>query len=68
MDNKFWALVYALNGFSALCGFCVVFSVLLFAIKEPFVIERVSLRLQTGISLIDLLKHVLFYFVIHGDV
>ncbi|KAJ9081354.1 hypothetical protein DSO57_1015637 [Entomophthora muscae] len=67
IDSNSLAAILGLNAISGTCGLLVVLMVFGFAKKQHAIVQRVSLRLQTGIAFIDFIKHFLFFLSHKGD-
>ncbi|KAJ9085391.1 hypothetical protein DSO57_1014398 [Entomophthora muscae] len=65
MDSRNILLI--LNSLSAVSALCVVVLFGLLVKRGSPVVDRVSVRLQAGISLIDLMRHVQVFFSASGD-
>ncbi|KAJ9062198.1 hypothetical protein DSO57_1013254 [Entomophthora muscae] len=64
---KSQSLLLILNSLSAASALCVVAVFGLLVKRGSPVVDRVSVRLQAGISLIDLMRHVQVFFSASGD-
>ncbi|KAJ9059515.1 hypothetical protein DSO57_1001586 [Entomophthora muscae] len=65
--DTIYAATIGLNAVSALCAVLVVAVYLLIRFQRSEAIDRVSIRLQTGIALVDFLKHIAVCFSLEGD-